>query len=75
VRHAACVPLIAAKLNIANGANPAAVASAIASADALIGSKVAPPIGSGVLAPSATSALVTTLTNYNEGIIGPGHCD
>lgn len=38
--------LIAAKLDIANGADP-----------------------------SATSSLTTTLTDYNEGNIGPGHCE
>jgi hypothetical protein len=59
--------LIAAKLNIANGAGGGAVASAIASADALIGGLVAPPVGSGYLAPSATSALVQTLDDYNTG--------
>jgi hypothetical protein len=66
--------LIAAKLNIAKGASSSAIAQAIADADALIGSLVIPPVGSGSLAPSATSALVTALTNYNEGITGPGHC-
>jgi hypothetical protein len=67
--------LIAAKLNVANGASDADVAAAIAAADALIGGLVIPPVGSGYLAPSATSGLITTLTNYNEGAIGPGHCD
>jgi hypothetical protein len=66
--------LIAAKLNIANGADGSAVAGAIVSADALIGGLIVPPVGSGSLAPSATSALITTLTSFNEGAIGPGHC-
>jgi hypothetical protein len=66
--------LIAAKLNIANGADPAAIAQAIADADALIGSLVVPPIGSGFLTPGATSTLVQALTDYNEGVTGPGHC-
>jgi hypothetical protein len=66
--------LIAAKLNIAAGADGTAVAVAIASADALIGGLVVPPVGSGSLAPGLTSALTTTLTNFNEGAIGPGHC-
>jgi hypothetical protein len=66
--------LIAAKLNIANGANPSAVASTIAAADALIGGLVAPPVGSGSLAPSAVSALSSTLDQYNSGLIGPGSC-
>jgi hypothetical protein len=67
--------LIAAKLNVANGADDSAVASAIAAADTLIGGLVVPPVGTGYLAPSATSSLTTTLTNFNEGAIGPGHCD
>jgi len=66
--------LIAAKLNIAKGANGSSIASSIASADALIGSLVIPPVGSGHLSASATGALVTALTNYNEGVTGPGHC-
>jgi hypothetical protein len=67
--------LIAAKLNIANGADDSAVASDIAAADALIGSLVIPPLGSGYLNPGVTSGLTTALTNYNEGATGPGHCE
>lgn len=66
--------LIAAKLNVAKGADDTAVAGAIAAADALIGGLVVPPVGSGALAPSATAALTNTLASYNEGVIGPGHC-
>jgi hypothetical protein len=66
--------LIAAKLNIANGSSDAAIKSSIDAADALIGNLAIPPIGSGSLLPSATAALVTALTNYNEGATGPGHC-
>jgi hypothetical protein len=67
--------LIAAKLNVANGADDSAVAADIAAADALIGSLVVPPVGSGSLAPSATSALTIALDDYNSGAKGPGHCD
>lgn len=67
--------LIAAKLNVAAGADGSAVAGAIVAADSLIGGLVVPPVGSGFLAPSATSALTTTLMNYNEGATGPGHCE
>jgi hypothetical protein len=69
--------LIAAKLNVASGADGSAVASAIADADALIGSLVVPPTNGSTnsLDPSATSALITTLTDYNEGVTGPGHCE
>lgn len=66
--------LIAAKLNIANGADDSAIAGAIAAADALIGGLVVPPVGAGSLANSSTSSLTNTLTQFNEGLIGPGHC-
>lgn len=67
--------LIAAKLNIANGADDTDVAAAVAAADALISGLVVPPVGNGYLAPASTSALITALANYNEGATGPGHCD
>ena len=67
--------LIAAKLNIAQGATaPAGVLAAIATADALIGGLVVPPIGAGSLSPASTSALTSTLDDFNQGITGPGHC-
>jgi uncharacterized repeat protein (TIGR01451 family) len=67
--------LIAAKLNVASGADPTAISQAIADADAMIGGLVVPPIGSGSLAPGDTSDLVDALTAFNEGATGPGHCD
>jgi hypothetical protein len=67
--------LIGAKLNIANGASSAAVAATIAAADAQIGGLVIPPIGGGFLAPSSTSSKTQILDDYNNGVIGPGHCD
>lgn len=66
--------LIAAKLNLASGADSAAIAASIDAADALVGALVVPPVGNGSLAPSATTALTGTLTGFNEGAIGPGHC-
>jgi hypothetical protein len=66
--------LIAAKLNIANGADPTDASAAIATADALIGNLVVPPVGAGYLDPSTTSTTTQTLDDYNNGIIGPGHC-
>jgi hypothetical protein len=66
--------LITAKLNIANGADPTDASASIAAADALIGSLVVPPVGSGFLAPASTSALTTALNDYNTGLSGPGHC-
>jgi hypothetical protein len=67
--------LIAAKLNVANGSDDSDIAAAVAAADTLIGNRIVPPIGSGYLAPSGTSGLTGTLTGYNEGATGPGHCD
>jgi hypothetical protein len=66
--------LIGALLNIANGADPSAAQSAIDDANALIDGLVVPPVGAGYLDPSLTSDLTQTLDDYNNGIIGPGHC-
>jgi len=66
--------LIAAKLNVANGADDSAIAASIAAADALIANLVVPPVGTGSLANSATSSLNAALTSFNEGATGPGHC-
>jgi cysteine-rich repeat protein len=76
--------LIAAKLNLANGADDADIADEIAAADALIGSRVVPPIGSGYLSPSSTSSLVGALDGFNnstgntcapEPVCGDGNVD
>lgn len=67
--------LIATKLNIANGADPTLISSAVSSADALIGSLVIPPIGSGFIAPSSsTETLNDQLTNWNETEDGSISC-
>jgi hypothetical protein len=66
--------LIAAKLNIANGADPTPVAATIAAADAQIGSLVVPPVGSGYLTPAEVSANAIILDNYNNGNLGVPHC-
>lgn len=66
--------LIAAKLNIANGANPSDISVTIAQADALIGDLVVPPVGDDQLDPSEVSVLADVLNDYNTGIIGPGQC-
>ena len=59
--------LIAAKLNRANGApNTNNVDAQIAAADALIGALVAPPIGSGYLAPNAIGTIKDALEAYNQ---------
>ena len=67
--------LIAAKLNVANGADDTAIAGAIADADALIAGLIVPPVGNDPLDPAVTSSLNDALTDYNEGTTGPGHCD
>lgn len=67
--------LITAKLNKAMGTNTTVIDSDIAAADAMIGSLVVPPVGSGFLHPSTTSTLNDKLDAYNRGVIGPGHCE
>lgn len=67
--------LMAAKLNMIVGAQaPAAVTSAVAAADALISTRIIPPIGTGFLAPSATSALNDTLEEFNTEENGDVPC-
>jgi hypothetical protein len=60
--------LIAAKLNLANGASGGGISAVIAAADALIGGLIVPPIGSGVLSTTATGTLVTALDSFNNGL-------
>jgi hypothetical protein len=67
--------LIAAKLNIANGADPSCIQDTIAAADALIGDLVVPPVGDGYLAPRDASPLADTLDQYNEGFLCAPSCD
>jgi hypothetical protein len=70
-----CHQLIAAKLNVLLGAQPnAAAQNAITQADALIGSLVCPPVGSGFLPTSSTSALTNTLDDFNNGKLGNSGC-
>jgi hypothetical protein len=69
--------LIAAKLNVCMGANPSAVSSCIASADAMLagcGADKIPPLGTCNLAPGTTSSLTQCMDDYNQGKTGPGHC-
>jgi hypothetical protein len=62
--------LITAKLNGANGSDLSPVAADIATADAMIGGLVVPPIGAGFLDPGTTSATTETLDDYNNGHLG-----
>lgn len=64
--------LIAAKLNIINGAYAGPISTVIAQADALINGQ---PILTGYLSPSSTSALTDALAKYNEGQSGVPSCD
>jgi len=65
--------LIAAKLNaLVNGVGCAS--ADIATADALIGGKVIPPVGSGTAKPNTVSASITALDNFNNGLGCAAHC-
>lgn len=67
--------LLAAKLNIASGANGSAVAATIAAADAFL---AANNVASWTSLSGAQKGMVngwmSTLDSYNNGLIGPGHC-
>lgn len=70
--------LLAAKLNVANGASTQGIASIISSADAFL---AAHPASDWTTAGKLTKkqknevlSWATKLDNYNNGIIGPGHC-
>ncbi|MGH7740512.1 MAG: hypothetical protein ACRENS_00665 [Candidatus Eiseniibacteriota bacterium] len=69
-----CHQLIATKLNIANGADPALVNSSVTSADAMIGSLVCPPVGAGFLSPSSVESVSDALDDWNETEDGPVNC-
>jgi hypothetical protein len=67
--------LIAAKLNIAAGADPSCIEEAIAEADALIGDLVIPPVGNGYIAPRDAAPLAGILGRFNEGGMCAPSCD
>lgn len=68
--------LLGAKLNIANGADGSAVASTIAAADAFLAMYNQTAWTSLSKAQKQTVlGWMTMLDNYNNGYIGPGHCD
>lgn len=67
--------LLGAKLNIASGASSAAVSSTIGAADAFLATRNAADWNSLTKAQKAqVLAWMTALDNYNNGLIGPGHC-
>ena len=63
---------IAAKLNIANGADDSCIAQTLAEADALIGNLVIPPVGTGFLPPTGYER---SLSLYNEGSLCAPACE
>jgi hypothetical protein len=67
--------LIAAKLNIANGSDGSAVATSIAQADALFVNRDLRNNPKPSLPTSQTSSLNDQLDAYNNGRVGPRHCD
>lgn len=66
---------IAAKLNIANGANGSCIQQTLADSDALIGNLVVPPVGPGYLRPRDVSTLAEMLGQYNEGFLCAPSCE
>ncbi len=59
--------LIAAKLNVLSGAvAPAAITTAIATADAMVGNRIIPPVGAGFISPMVTSNLNDVLESFNS---------
>lgn len=66
---------IAAKLNIANGADGSCIQQALADADALIGDLVVPPVGDGYLRPRDAAPLAGLLGDFNEGGMCAPSCE
>ena len=66
--------LISAKLNVLNGADPSAIETTIADADNWLTEH---PLGSDPPKPDRQQGinLAETLDAYNNGVIGPGHCE
>ena len=68
--------LLGTKLNIANGADGSAVASTISASDSFLATRYSTSWSSLSKAQkNQVIAWATTLDNYNNGLIGPGHCD
>ena len=66
--------LIAAKLNLANGADSCPISSIVAAADALIGSRtipIVPKITPNTTVGNQMVALASALDSYNEGFLTP----
>jgi hypothetical protein len=67
--------LLGAKLNIASGADGSAVSATIAAADTFLSTRNAADWSSLTKAQKAqVLSWATALDNYNNGLLGPGHC-
>jgi hypothetical protein len=72
--------LIAAKMNVLNGASDASIAADIVTADSLIGDLVVPPVGSDIVLSSSTlgmqmETVKDRLQDFNQGNLGVPHCN
>lgn len=68
--------LLAAKLNIASGAGGGSIAGTIAAADTFLASNNSLSwAGLSKGAKAQVLGWMTTLDNYNNGLVGPPHCD
>lgn len=65
---------MAAKLNVLNGAAPASVSATLTAAEALFNAQGAGDTTLSRAERTLALSLATTLDNYNNGLIGPGHC-
>lgn len=67
--------LLAAKLNIASGANGSAIAAKITAADSFLAGKDSLSwAGLSKASKAAVLGWMTALDGYNNGLTGPGHC-
>jgi hypothetical protein len=72
--------LIAAKLNVMNGADDSAISADIALAESLIGSRVIPPVGNSVVRTNTALGqqmveVAARLDDYNNGKLNVPHCN
>jgi hypothetical protein len=66
---------IAARMNMFSGVEfPPEVGVARDEAHGLFTGRVVPPIGDGYVKPNVASSIAQVLDDYNNGVIGPGHC-
>lgn len=68
--------LLGAKLNLANGADGSAIAAAIQDADEFLGQyNHLDWVSLSKAQKTMVNNLMTMFDNYNNGLVGPGHCD